>query len=100
MLSGSELFVRSLRSQGVDRLFTLVGDHLNDVLQAAVRHDMRVDDTRHESAAVHMADGWSRLTRTPSVSMVTGAPGPHQSDHRHRHGACHRRPHALGERNE
>ena len=75
MPTGSELFVRSLRSQGVDRIFTLVGDHLNDVLQTAVREGMSVYDTRHESAAVHMADGWSRLTRTPGVSMVTGAPG-------------------------
>lgn len=75
MPTGSELFVRSLQSQGVDRIFTLVGDHLNDVLQVAVRSGLSVYDTRHESAAVHMADGWSRLTRTPGVSMVTGAPG-------------------------
>ena len=75
MPTGSELFVRSLRSQGVEKIFTLVGDHLNDVLKAAVREGMSVYDTRHESAAVHMADGWSRLTRTPGVSMVTGAPG-------------------------
>lgn len=75
MPTGSELFVRSLQSQGVDRIFTLVGDHLNDVLQVAVRSGLAVYDTRHESAAVHMADGWSRLTRTPGVSMVTGAPG-------------------------
>ena len=75
MPTGSELFVRSLRAQGVDRLFTLVGDHLNDVLLTAAREGMSVYDTRHESAAVHMADGWSRLTRTPGVSMVTGAPG-------------------------
>jgi acetolactate synthase-1/2/3 large subunit len=64
-----------LRSQGVEKIFTLVGDHLNDVLKSAVREGMSVYDTRHESAAVHMADGWSRLTRTPGVSMVTGAPG-------------------------
>ena len=75
MPSGSELFVRSLASQGIDRVFTLVGDHLNDVLQVAAREGFSVHDTRHESAAVHMADGWTRLTRTPGVSMVTGAPG-------------------------
>lgn len=75
MPTGSELFVRSLRSQGVENIFTLVGDHLNDVLKTAARDGMSVYDTRHESAAVHMADGWSRLTRTPGVSMVTGAPG-------------------------
>ncbi len=75
MPTGSELFVRSLQSQGVDTLFTLVGDHLNDVLQVAAREGMRIVDTRHESAAVHMADGWSRMTRKPGVSLVTGAPG-------------------------
>ena len=75
MPTGSELFVRSLQSQGVDRLFTLVGDHLNDVLQVAAREGMSIYDTRHESAAVHMADGWTRLTRSPGVSIVTGAPG-------------------------
>lgn len=75
MPTGSELFVRSLRSQGVENIFTLVGDHLNDVLKVAARDGMSIYDTRHESAAVHMADGWSRLTRTPGVSMVTGAPG-------------------------
>lgn len=75
MPTGSELFVRSLKSQGVSTLFTLVGDHLNDVLQVAAREGMRIFDTRHESAAVHMADGWSRMTRKPGVSIVTGAPG-------------------------
>lgn len=75
MPTGSELFVRSLKSQGIDRIFTLVGDHLNDVLQVAVREGMSIFDTRHESAAVHMADGWTRLTRRPAVSLVTGAPG-------------------------
>ena len=75
MPTGSELFVRSLKCQGIDRIFTLVGDHLNDVLQVAAREGMSIYDTRHESAAVHMADGWTRLTRTPGVSLVTGAPG-------------------------
>lgn len=75
MPTGSELFVRSLKSQGIDTIFALVGDHLNDVLQTAAREGLSVYDTRHESAAVHMADGWSRLTRRPGVSMVTGAPG-------------------------
>ena len=75
MPTGSELFVRSLKSQGIDTIFTLVGDHLNDVLQVAAREGMTIYDTRHESAAVHMADGWTRLARTPGVSLVTGAPG-------------------------
>ena len=75
MPTGAELFIASLKNLGVSHIFTLVGDHLNEVLREADRQGLKIYDTRHESAAVHMADGWARLTRTPGVSMVTGAPG-------------------------
>ncbi len=75
MPTGSELFSSSLRRLGASHIFTLVGDHLNDPLQALDRDGFTIVDTRHESAAVHMADGWARMTRTPGVSLVTGAPG-------------------------
>lgn len=75
MPSGAELFVASLKQLGATHIFTLVGDHLNEVLRVADREGLTIIDTRHESAAVHMADGWGRITRTPGVSMVTGAPG-------------------------
>jgi len=75
MPSGSELFVCTLKHFGVTHLFTLVGDHLNDVLRVAEREGLRLIDVRHESAATHMADGWARLTRWPGVSVVTGGPG-------------------------
>ena len=75
MPSGAELFVTSLKNLGATHIFTLVGDHLNEVLQVADREGLNIVDTRHESAAVHMADGWGRMTRTPGVSLVTGCPG-------------------------
>jgi len=75
MPTGSELFVASLKNLGVTHLFTLVGDHLNDVLRVADEQGLRIIDTRHESAAAHMADGWARMTRRPGVSLVTGGPG-------------------------
>ncbi len=75
MSSGAELFARSLKSLGVTHVFTLVGDHLNEALQVLDREGFTVVDTRHESAAVHMADGWARMTRTLGVSLVTGGPG-------------------------
>ena len=31
--------------------------------------------TRHEAAAVHMADAWARLTGEPGIALVTGGPG-------------------------
>jgi acetolactate synthase-1/2/3 large subunit len=75
MPTGSELFVSTLKHFGVTHLFTLVGDHLNDVLRVAEQEGLKLVDVRHESAATHMADGWARLTRQPGVSLVTGGPG-------------------------
>ncbi len=37
MPTGSDLFVSTLKQFGVTHLFTLVGDHLNDVLRVAER---------------------------------------------------------------
>ena len=75
MPNGAELFIGSLKKLGVTHIFTLVGDHLNEILRVADRAGLSIVDTRHEAAAVHMADGWGRITRTPGVSMVTGGPG-------------------------
>ena len=75
MPTGAELFIASLKNLGATHIFTLVGDHLNEILRVADREGFSIIDTRHESAAVHMADGWGRITRTPGISMVTGAPG-------------------------
>ena len=76
MPNGAELFSQSLKQLGVTHVFALVGDHLNAALQVLDRDGFTIVDTRHESAAVHMADGWARMTGRPAVSMVTGGPGP------------------------
>ncbi len=75
MPTGADLFVSTLKHFGVTHLFTLVGDHLNELLRVADQAGLRLIDVRHESAATHMADGWGRLTRWPGVAVVTGGPG-------------------------
>src|ERR1022692_2229687 len=75
MPTGAELFVRACVQLGLDPIFTLVGDHLNEVLAAAARAGMRVVDMRHESAVTHAADAWARIHRRPALSLVTGGPG-------------------------
>ena len=75
MPNGAELFSQSLKQLGVTHVFALVGDHLNAALQVLDRDGFTIVDTRHESAAVHMADGWARMTGRPAVSLVTGGPG-------------------------
>src|ERR1035437_166253 len=75
MPTGAELFLRACVQLGLDPIFTLVGDHLNEVLAAAARAGMRVVDMRHESAVTHAADAWARIHRRPALSVVTGGPG-------------------------
>jgi acetolactate synthase-1/2/3 large subunit len=75
MPNGAGLFVQTAAQLGLDTIFTLVGDHLNEVLAAAARAKIRVVDMRHESGATHAADAWARIHRRPALSLVTGGPG-------------------------
>ncbi|MCP5109364.1 MAG: thiamine pyrophosphate-binding protein, partial [bacterium] len=75
MPTGAELFVNSIQKLGIEEIFTLVGDHLNEVLSTAAARGMRIIDMRHESGVTHAADAVARLRRRPALSMVTGGPG-------------------------
>lgn len=75
MPSGAELFARTLVELGVDRVFTLVGDHLNEALAALSRAGVDLVHMRHESGVTHAADAYARITRRPGVALVTGGPG-------------------------
>jgi acetolactate synthase I/II/III large subunit len=75
MPTGAELFVDAIEKRGIREIFTLVGDHLNDVLLCAGQRGLRILDMRHEAAVVHAADAWARINRRPSLSLVTGGPG-------------------------
>jgi acetolactate synthase-1/2/3 large subunit len=75
MPTGAELFVSTLKSLEIRDIFTLVGDHLNEVLAAAHREGLRIVDMRHESGVTHAADAWARIHRRPAVALVTGGPG-------------------------
>jgi acetolactate synthase-1/2/3 large subunit len=75
MPNGAELFVRSISQLGIREIFTLVGDHLNEVLAVAAAAGIRIIDMRHESGVTHTADAWARLHRRPALSLVTGGPG-------------------------
>lgn len=70
-VTGSQLVCRALRLEGVTNIFTLAGDHILPVLDVMADQDFHIIDTRHEQAAVHMADGWARMTEQPGVCMYT-----------------------------
>lgn len=72
---GADALARALRSAGVARIFTLSGNHVMPVFDATIDVGIALMHTRHEAAAVHMADAWTRLTGEPGVALVTGGPG-------------------------
>jgi thiamine pyrophosphate-dependent acetolactate synthase large subunit-like protein len=74
-MTGAELFVDALAKLGIGEIYTLVGDHLNEVLSAAGKRGLDIVDFRHESGVTHAADAVGRLRRKPIVSLVTGGPG-------------------------
>src|ERR1700680_793123 len=72
---GADALVQSLSLAGVKRVFTLSGNHIMPVFDAALGAGIELVHTRHEAAAVHMADAWARLTGEVGIALVTGGPG-------------------------
>ncbi|MEO8836126.1 MAG: thiamine pyrophosphate-binding protein [Caldimonas sp.] len=72
---GADALVRTLQAAGTGRIFTLSGNHVMPVFDATVGSGIELIHTRHEAAAVHMADAWSRITGEVGVALVTGGPG-------------------------
>ena len=70
-VTGSHLICRALKLEGVKNIFALAGDHILPLLDVMTDQDFRIIDTRHEQAAVHMADAWGRITEQPGVCMYT-----------------------------
>lgn len=74
-LRGADIVARSLERLGHQTIFTLSGNHIMSIFDAAIEAKLELIHTRHEAAAVHMADAWGRLTGEPGIAMVTGGPG-------------------------
>ena len=75
MLHGGLLVAKMLKQEGVEVVFTLSGGHIAAIYDGCVREGIRVMDTRHEQVAVHAAEGWAKVTRTPGVALLTAGPG-------------------------
>jgi acetolactate synthase-1/2/3 large subunit len=74
-LRGADIVARSLERLGCERIFTLSGNHIMSLFDAALGTKLDLVHVRHEAAAVHMADAWGRLTGQAGIAMVTGGPG-------------------------
>ncbi|HET6307183.1 MAG TPA: thiamine pyrophosphate-binding protein [Rhodopila sp.] len=74
-LRGADIVVRTLQQAGLTDIFTLSGNHIMSLFDAAIDSDLKLMHVRHEAAAVHMADAYGRLTGRPGIAWVTGGPG-------------------------
>jgi acetolactate synthase-1/2/3 large subunit len=74
-ITGSEVLAQSLRSQGTDTLFYLMGGPMLDTEAACIALGIRAIDHRHEQAAAFAAHAWTRVTRRPGVCMGCSGPG-------------------------
>ena len=75
-LTGAEIFVESLKREGVKTIFALPGGVVLktfDVLHQ--QKDVEVILTRHEQGAGHMAEGYAKATGKPGVALITSGPG-------------------------
>ena len=72
---GGHIIARQLKAEGTTCIFTLCGGHIAPIYDGCLREGIDIIDTRHEQAAVHAADGWSRLTRGCGVAVITAGPG-------------------------
>ncbi len=73
---GGKLAARALKQAGVDCIFTLSGGHIMPIYDGCLDEDIRVVDVRHEQAAVHAADAWSRLhPGKVGCAVLTAGPG-------------------------
>jgi len=75
-LTGSEIFIESLKLEGVEYIFGIPGGTIIDLHDTLYKqNDLKFVLTRHEQGAVHMADGYSRSTGKPGVALATSGPG-------------------------
>lgn len=77
MFSGAEMVVKSLIDQGVKHIFGYPGGSVLEIYDVLNKMKKKIKHilVRHEQAATHMADGYSRSTGKVGVVLVTSGPG-------------------------
>ncbi|UVI34774.1 acetolactate synthase large subunit [Brevibacterium spongiae] len=71
----SDVMVRALENEGVERIFGIPGEENIDFLDSLRQSSIEFVLTRHEQAAAFMAATYGRLTGKPGVCMTTLGPG-------------------------
>ncbi len=74
-MKASDLFVRCLETEGVERIFGVPGEENADMMMSLLDSKIEFVLCRHEQAAAFMADAYGRLTGKAGVCLATLGPG-------------------------
>ncbi len=75
MMTGSQILIESLKKQGVEVIFGYPGGQVLPLFDKLYDAPFKFILTRHEQAAAHAADGYSRATGKVGVCIATSGPG-------------------------
>jgi len=74
-MNASELMIKALENEGVERIYGVPGEENLDFLEALRNSSIALILTRHEQGAAFMAATYGRLTGRPGVCLATLGPG-------------------------
>src|SRR5512137_1685680 len=75
-LTGAEIIIRCLHEEGVEHVFGYPGGAVLYIYDAIFKQDrLQHILVRHEQAAIHAADAYSRSSQKVGVAIVTSGPG-------------------------
>ena len=75
-ISGAQMVIEAFIAEGVDTVFGYPGGAIMNVYDEIYKQDkFRHILTRHEQAAVHAAEGYSKASAKVGVAMITSGPG-------------------------
>lgn len=74
-MKASDLFVKCLEAEGVERIFGIPGEENADVMISLLDSRIEFILCRHEQGAAFMADAYGRLTGKAGVCLATLGPG-------------------------
>ena len=75
VVNGSYLIARTLKEEGVDTLFYLMGGPNFDIVLSCQDLGIRTVDFRHEQGAAFAAHAYARVTGKPGVCTAASGPG-------------------------
>jgi thiamine pyrophosphate-dependent acetolactate synthase large subunit-like protein len=88
-----EALSAAIAAEGIDHIFAVMGDANQDIIvELCEKHGLKYVHAHHETAAVGMADGYSRLTGKIGLCTTTQGPGYANATHSLVHTRLHRSP--------